>query len=58
LQFDIIIGETDMASQFLRAVIATFRKQKQMAERAIAQLRDAQFRTALDLNTLRPCASA
>jgi hypothetical protein len=40
-----------MTSPFLPAVIATFRKQKQMAEKAIAQLNDEQPRTALDANT-------
>jgi uncharacterized damage-inducible protein DinB len=40
-----------MTSPFLPAVIATFRKQKQMAEKAIAQLSDEQLRQPLDANT-------
>jgi Protein of unknown function (DUF1572) len=40
-----------MTSPFLPAAISTFRKQKQMAERAISQLNDEQLRTALDPNT-------
>jgi uncharacterized damage-inducible protein DinB len=40
-----------MTSPFLPAAISTFLKQKQMAERAIAQLSDEQLRTALDANT-------
>ena len=40
-----------MELQFLPAAIATFRKQKQMAEPAIAQLSDEQLRMALDANT-------
>jgi hypothetical protein len=43
--------ETTMTPPFLPAAIATFRKQKQMAERAIVQLNDEQLRTALDANT-------
>src|SRR5438046_6077586 len=40
-----------MTSPFLPAAIATFPKQKSLAERAIAQLSDEQLRTALDANT-------
>jgi uncharacterized damage-inducible protein DinB len=40
-----------MTAPFLPAAIATFRKQKSLAERAIAQLSDEQLRTALDANT-------
>jgi uncharacterized damage-inducible protein DinB len=36
---------------FLPSAIATFRKQKQMADRAIVQLSDEQLRAALDANT-------
>jgi uncharacterized damage-inducible protein DinB len=40
-----------MNSPFLPAAIATFRKQKSLAARAIAQLADEQLRTPLDANT-------
>jgi Protein of unknown function (DUF1572) len=40
-----------MTSPFLPAAVATFRKQKQMAEKAIVQLSEEQLRTALDANT-------
>jgi uncharacterized protein DUF1572 len=40
-----------MTAPFLPASIAIFRKQKQMAEKAIVQLSDVQLRTALDANT-------
>jgi uncharacterized damage-inducible protein DinB len=40
-----------MTAPFLPAAIATFHKQKSLAERAIAQLSDEQLRTALDANT-------
>jgi uncharacterized damage-inducible protein DinB len=42
---------TTMTAPFLPSTIATFRKQKQMAERAIVQLSDEQLRTPLDANT-------
>jgi hypothetical protein len=40
-----------MSAPFLPAAIATFRKQKQMAEKAIAQPNDEQLRQPLDANT-------
>ncbi|HEY4234988.1 MAG TPA: DinB family protein [Lacipirellulaceae bacterium] len=40
-----------MPTKFLPATIATFRKQKSLAERGVAQLSDDQLRAALDPNT-------
>jgi hypothetical protein len=40
-----------MTVPFLPAAIATFRKQKQMAEKAIAQVSDEQLHRPLDANT-------
>jgi uncharacterized damage-inducible protein DinB len=45
------VTQNDSAQQFLESTIATFRGQKELAERAITQLKDEQLHKALDANT-------